>query len=137
MRAAGLTVLMSTHDMEEAGALCDRIGILHEGRIVAAGSPSELVARSSAPPRVAVRTARMMGRAEASAIPGVVSSAVEGDTWILGSADVAGTVAALVRLLEQDGNTLLNLRIRGPSLEDVFMELTGRPLSGAAGEEGP
>ena len=131
MKAAGLTVLMSTHDIGEAGALCDRVGILSEGRIVAAGSPAELVARSAATPRLAVRTARALSGAEASALQGVVSSALLGDTWLLGSADVGGTVAALSRVLERGGNTLLDLRVQGPSLEDVFMELTGRPWSGA------
>jgi len=136
MRAAGLAVLMSTHDLGEAHALCDRIGILNEGRIVAVGSPAELISRSSAVSRVAVRTARAIGSAQAPSLPGVVSSTVEGGTWLLGTRDVGGTVTALVRQLELDGNPLLDLQIRGPSLEDVFMELTGRPWPDAPREEG-
>ena len=134
MRADGLAVLMSTHDMEEARALCDRIGILNEGRIVAAGSPSGLVSRSGAIPRVAVRAARAMTRAQASALAGVVSSSAEGDTWMLGTADVGATITALMRQLERDENPLLDLQIHRPSLEDVFIELTGRPWP--AGPEG-
>ncbi len=137
MRAAGLAVLMSTHYLEEAHALCDRIGILNEGRIVATGSPAELIARSGAMPRVAVRTARAISRAEASELPGVVSCAIDGDTWLLATADAGGTVAALVRRLELGENALLDLQIRAPSLEDVFMELTGRPWADAQQEEGP
>jgi hypothetical protein len=64
----------------------------------------------------------------------VVSSSAEGDTWMLGTADVGATITALMRQLERDENPLLDLQIHRPSLEDVFIELTGRPWP--AGPEG-
>jgi len=129
LRAAGRTVLLSTHYLEEAHHLCDRIGILHEGRIVATGSPTELIARSSATPRLAVTTGRPLDRSAAAALSGVVSHESQESGWLLGTADVSKTITALVRHLESDGNTLVDLQILRPSLEDVFIELTGRPWS--------
>ncbi|HXQ80603.1 MAG TPA: ABC transporter ATP-binding protein [Opitutaceae bacterium] len=136
MRADGLAVLMSTHDLQEAHALCDRIGILNEGRIVAIGSPAELISRSGAVARVCVRTARATGLPQAPALPGVVSSTAEGDTWLLATEDVGRTVTALMSQLELEENALLDLQVRGPSLEDVFLELTGRPWPDAPGGGG-
>ena len=135
LRTAGRTVLLSTHYLEEAHHLCDRIGILHEGRIVALASPAELIARSTAKPRVAVKTGRPFDRAQAAALPGVVSSEPQENGWLLGTTEVSRTIAALVRQLEADANPLLDLQILRPSLEDVFIELTGRPWSEPAKED--
>jgi len=136
MRGGGLTVLMSTHDLEEARLLCGRIGILCEGRLAALGTPAELIGRSGAPPRLAVRTARPIARADVSALPGVVSCEGAGDTWLLGTADVGGTLAALLGQLGRGGNALLDLEVRRPTLEDAFIEVAGRPWADARPEEG-
>ena len=135
LRAEGRTVLLSTHDMEEAQRLCDRIAILNEGRIVAVASPGELVAQSRSRPRIEVRTTRVMTEAEALAIPGVTACVVaEGACWIE-TADVGGLMGALMEKLGRDQNPLLDLRIYRPSLEDVFLELTGRRWSDAEGRD--
>jgi ABC-2 type transport system ATP-binding protein len=127
LRTAGRTVLLSTHYLEEAHQLCDRVGILHEGRLIAVATPGELIARARAVPQVAVRTARPLDGALVGSLPGVVSREPQEQGWRLGTADVNQTISALVKQLESQGNELLDLQIHRPSLEDVFIELTGRP----------
>ena len=114
-KAAGCAVLLSTHYLEEAEQLCDRVGILHEGR---------LIASSRASPRVAFRTARPVDAA-ALALPGMVSCERLGDGWQIVTRDVNRTISSLAQQLGESGNEMLDLRFHRPSLEDVFLELTG------------
>jgi len=134
LRSSGQTVLLSTHYLEEAHALCDRVAILCEGRIVAAAGPAELVSRARARPRLEIRTARAITAAEASALPGVAGCRVDGNACSLETTDTGATTAALMKRLDADGNALLDIQIKRPSLEDVFIELTGRAWSGPVGE---
>jgi ABC-2 type transport system ATP-binding protein len=127
LRSAGQTVLLSTHFLEEADALCDRVAILSEGRIVAAASPAELVSRARAKPRLEIRTERPVPAAVAAALDGVAGSRVDGDRCWLETGDATGTLTALMKRLEADRNRLLDIQVHRPSLEDVFVELTGRP----------
>ena len=124
LRAEGRTVLLSTHALDEAHLLCDRLAILRGGRIVATGRPEELIARNPALPVVILRTAAPVPLAPLRALAGV--SAVEplGDGVRFQVAHVGHAVAAVVGLLERDGNELLDLRVSRPSLEDAFVELT-------------
>ena len=135
LRSEGRTVLLSTHDMEEAERLCDRIAILDRGRIVAAASPQELIAQAKARPRVEVRTARVLTEAEVLAIPGVAGCQIVGQSCWLETDDVGSLVTALTERLARDRVTLLDLRTHPASLEDVFLELTGRRWSVADGKE--
>ena len=125
-RAAGQTVLLSTHDLGEARALCDRIGILDGGRLIAVARPADLVAGGSARPRIAVRTAPPLTAAQVAALPGVVDPRPHEDGWLLGTADASRTIAGLARLLEAGAHALVDLQIVRPSLEDAYLELTGR-----------
>ncbi len=129
VRAAGQTVLLSTHDLAEAHHLCDRIGILDGGRLIAVARPAELIAGGATPPRVAVQTGRPLSAEQVSALAAVVDCQPRGDGWVLGTTDASRTIIALARLLEAGANPLLDLQIERPSLEDVFIELTGRAWS--------
>jgi ABC-2 type transport system ATP-binding protein len=135
MRASGRTVLLSTQYLEEAHHLCDRIGILHEGRIIAMARPGDLIAGASVTPRVAVRTAKPLDATQVKSLPGVVSCQPQETAWLLGTTDVNGTISGLVKLLEREENKLLDLQIQRPSLEDVFIELTGRAWSASSKED--
>jgi ABC-2 type transport system ATP-binding protein len=135
MRSAGRSILVSTHNLEEAHQLCDRIGILNEGRIVALARPGDLIAGTSHHPRIVVRTAIPLTAAEVRSLPGVVNWLPRGEGWVLGTTEVNRTVVDLVKLLESQENPLLELQIHRPSLEDVFIELTGRDWSTPAQEE--
>jgi len=129
LRTAGRTVLLSTHYMEEARSLCDRVAILSDGRIAASGSPAELISRARKKPRLEIRTTSPIASAQANALPGVVASGVDGDACWLETADTGATMTALMAQLAAAGNTLVDVQTRLPSLEDVFVELTGRPWS--------
>ncbi len=137
LRESGRAVILSTHDMEEAERLCDRIAIIDHGRIVASGSPAVLVAASRAPSRVDVRTERPLSEALARAIPGVTGFGVAGNACWVETRDAGGVVTALVRGLGAEGNALLEIRVRRPSLEDVFVEVTGRRWSEEGEGTGP
>jgi ABC-2 type transport system ATP-binding protein len=130
MRTEGRTVLLSTHDLEEAGQLCDQIAIMDGGRIIAVAPPAELIDRARAPARVIVRTAPPLASATVGSLPGVVG-AVYGDCgWILDTPAPNRLLADLVRRADEAGAELLDVELRRPSLEDVFIELTGHPWSG-------
>jgi ABC-2 type transport system ATP-binding protein len=127
MKSAGRSVLLSTHYLEEAQRLCDRIGILHEGRIIALDTPAGLIASSRASPRLSFRTARPLDSAAVAALPGASQQHLpQGDGWLLTTRDVNRTISGLVQKLQADQNEMLDLQILRPSLEDVFIELTGR-----------
>ena len=133
-KSAGHTVLLSTHYLEEAHLLCDRIGILHEGRLVATATPAALIAGARAVPRLSFRTSRPVDADLLAALPGVISPTVQGDGWTLGTRDVNRGISGLVQMLESHGNEMLDLQIHRPSLEDVFLELTGRTWTDAPPE---
>ncbi len=120
IRAAGSTIVLTTHSMEEAEALCDRVAIMDAGRVIAVGTPLALVRDLDAPVRITIPPDTMT-REQAAALPGV-DEAEETESGItLRSADAAAVLGALAR----DGR-LHGLQVRGATLEDVFLNLTGR-----------
>jgi ABC-2 type transport system ATP-binding protein len=126
MRESGRTVLLSTHDLEEAHKLCDRIGIIDKGRIIADARPADLIAGSRSNPAVAVRTARPLEESRLRSLAGVTACRQKDGGWLLGTTNVNETIIGLVRAAESEKNELMDLRVVRPSLEDVFLSLTGR-----------
>jgi ABC-2 type transport system ATP-binding protein len=124
-RAEGRSVLLTTHYIEEAEALCDHIAILHRGRIVAAGTPAELIARSPSHTCVIVRAAQRLDATALAGLPGIVAGAESGDAVSLQTRETGPAIIELIRYLERTNNELLDLEVKKPSLEDVFIELTG------------
>ncbi len=120
LRRAGRTVLMSTHDIAEAERLCDRVAVLHGGRVVLAGPPAGLVAAAAVPPVVTVRTAGPLPTAPGEPLP-------DGAGYRVPTSDVARTVAAISAACVTHGVALLDVRITNASLEDVFLQATGGP----------
>jgi ABC-2 type transport system ATP-binding protein len=128
-RSAGKAVLLTTHHIDEAQQLCDRIAIIDHGKIIASGRPDELVAQAKSPPHVSVTTTRPVAEEKLRGLPGVTGIKVEGPTATIHTTAPTRTIIELVHLIEADaGNDLLDLHTRKPSLEDVFIELTGRAL---------
>ena len=125
LREEGRTVLLTTHDTEEAHALCDTIAVLAAGRIVARGRPQDLVARNRAYPRIVLRTAEPLDAAALLALPEILSAEIVGGETRLEVEQVASAVVAVVRLLAARDNALLDLHVFQPSLEDTLIELTG------------
>jgi ABC-2 type transport system ATP-binding protein len=131
-REEGRAVFLTTHYIEEAHALCDRIAILHRGRIVASGTPDGLIARSNACTRLIVRAARPLDPVRLAALPGIIAAGPEDDgSTVLQIAETGPAIIEIVRHLAATGNDLADLQVRKPSLEDVFIELTGGEGKGA------
>jgi ABC-2 type transport system ATP-binding protein len=136
LRAEGRTVLLSTHDLEEAAQLCDRVAILDGGRIMAEAPPSELIGRARAAARVIVLTEPPQARAVVDSLPHVEGVAVAGRAWILETRAPNRVLADLVRRADEEGAELVDFELRRPTPEDVFIELTGRPWFSGGDEPG-
>ena len=126
LKSDGRSVLLSTHSLDEAHQLCDRIGILHTGRLIATGTPDELISRSSTKPRLTFRVAQPLDAAVVGALPAVTARQPHHGGWMISTSDVNRTIIGLVQTMAENGNELIDLQILRPSLEDVFLELTGR-----------
>ncbi len=129
-KADGRAILLTTHYMEEAERLCDRVAIVDRGRIIALGTPRELVASLSAEHVVEFAVGPEDGVDEAAirAVPGVCAAARRDGTWRVRVADLHRTVPALLAELHRENVQLTELRTHSATLEDVFVELTGRRL---------
>ena len=125
LRAGGTTILLATHDMAEAEVLCDRIAILLQGAIVAEGTPLEITATGGGLSKVSVRTTRGTLHQASNGFPAVDQRLTRDEYVVLFSRDIAQTVPALITAVSDNADSLLDLRVERPSLEDRFLELTG------------
>ena len=128
LRQEAKTILLTTHYIEEAERLCDRVAIIDYGRLMALGTPQELKSRSAGTTRIQVRLARADADGALARLEGVADCREFDGSYVLHSARPPQTIVALVKHLEAQGNELQSLEIASPSLEDVFIELTGRRL---------
>jgi ABC-2 type transport system ATP-binding protein len=124
LRAAGTTIVLATHDMAEAEAMTDRVAILLSGRLAAVGTPLEMTATGAGLTKVSVNTQNGRLLKEGLRVPGVSHKAVKDDYAIYYSTDIGSTVTALIEEVSRAGDTLIDLRVERPSLEDRFLELT-------------
>ena len=126
----GLSVLYTTHYMEEAERLCDRIGIIDEGRLIAEGTRRELIARLDVGDRVDVTgTGDLAAFAEAcAALPGARGADRREGTVAVGVADGGAALAGIVAAAERAGVAITAIDLVEPDLEDVFLGLTGKAL---------
>ena len=129
LRAEQRTVLLTTHYIEEAERLCDRVAIVDHGQIVALGTPRELVSRSGSGTRLEVRVAKPVALDELRRLEAVHDCREADGAYWLHAEVVAKALVALIHFLEAQDNTLTDLHISQPSLEDVFVELTGRKMN--------
>ena len=122
------TVLLTTHYIEEAERLCDRVAIVDYGRVIATGTPRELKQKSAGTTRIEVRLAKPIMDGALIRLEGVADCRAFEGTYVLHSRRPPQTIVALVKQLEDEQNELQSLEMFSPSLEDVFIELTGRRL---------
>jgi ABC-2 type transport system ATP-binding protein len=130
----GGTVLLTTHYMDEAEVLCDRVAIVDRGKVIALDTPRALIASLGAEHVVvfACTEPTMTPAVEAlRSLPGVRDARPEDDAWALATSEVHLTVPALLARLEQGGASLSQLTTHSATLEDVFVGLTGRHLRDA------
>lgn len=128
MKRDGRAVLLTTHYIEEAEQLCDRIAIIDRGRIIATGEPRDLIAGSRTTFSVFIQTTRPIDRDSLADLTGVAELTCTDRNARFRSDDVKQTLSELIELLDAEGNELAELTVRKATLEDVFIELTGRNL---------
>ncbi len=134
INAMGTTVFLTTQYLEEADRLCDRVAIIDEGRIVAAGTPEELKSRLGHDVvSVALDGADATAtRAAVGELPGLDRVVVERDALALYVQDGPALLAEVVRRLDREGIRVGPIAVARPSLDDVFLQATGRRLEGDA-----
>ena len=128
LRREKKTVLLTTHYIEEAERLCDRVAIVDHGKIIKTGTPRELKQSSAGTTRIEVRLARPATEAALRGLDGVSDFRTMGDVYVLYASRAPQAIVSLVKHLEADNNELQTMEMYSPSLEDVFIELTGRRL---------
>jgi len=120
----GVTVFLTTHNMEEANQLCDRVAIINGGKIVAIDSPERLRARSSGLHSVVVSFDKPINGKEMSRIPTVLEVVKMGDKMKLYTSEPGFVVPSLVDFARSKGLKIVSLNTLAPSLEDVFVKLS-------------
>jgi ABC-2 type transport system ATP-binding protein len=128
LRTEGKTVLMTTHYIEEAHDLCDRIAIIDGGRIVATDTPANLIANSKTKPVIQLQADRPIEAEAIARVAGLESVEWTGDRGRFRTAHIGATLVDVVKLLEARGAEIVDLQVHKPTLEDVFIELTGSSL---------
>ncbi|HEY7893767.1 MAG TPA: ABC transporter ATP-binding protein [Gemmatimonadaceae bacterium] len=129
-RAAGRTIVLTTHYMDEAERLCDRVAIMDHGKVIALGTPRELI-RARRAEHVVTFTAPNASRIDVPAlraVDGVLDVRAEDGGYQLDVAELHRAVPALLSELTQRGIQMSELRTHSATLEDVFVSLTGRHL---------
>jgi len=130
LRREQRTILLTTHYIEEAEKLCDRVAIIDEGRIIAMGTPREIQDRTLASSTIEIECAKPLNGATLPQWPEAEKTTVdERRTRIsVTSRKPARVVVELVKWLDAQGIELADIRIKRPSLEEAFIELTGKSL---------
>ena len=135
LKARGRTVLLTTHYMEEAARLCDRVAVVDHGKVIALGTPKSLIASLGAEHVIefAVDDAanERVVESHLRVLPSVEAVAREAGTWRLTVREVHRAVPALLAMLSERGAEPTQLTTHHATLEDVFMSLTGRRLRDA------
>ena len=134
-KSRGRTVMLTTHYMDEAERLCDRVAIVDHGRIIAQGSPAALILEVGGEHVIdfSLDVEHPVSDAELKALPTVRTVQVDGHHYSLSVGEPHTTLPALLHLIQQHGSRLAALTTRTATLEDVFVTLTGRHLRDGEG----
>ncbi len=124
LRTAGTTIILATHDMAEAEEMSDRVAILLGGHIATVGTPREITATGAGLTKVSVRTQGTSLSGPDATFPAVSREVHEGDYSIFFSTDIGPTVTAIIAHVGNHDDSLIDLRVERPSLEDRFLEIT-------------
>ena len=124
LQASGTTIILATHDMAEAEEMSDRVAILLNHKIVTTGTPLEITATGAGLTKVSVRTGNGSLADPTIVFPAVNQYAIKDEYNIYFSTNTGPTVSAIIAHIETCGDTLIDLRVERPSLEDRFLEIT-------------
>jgi len=125
LQTSGSTIILATHDMAEAEKMADRVAILLRGRIAADGTPRELTATGAGLTKVSVCTEGTSLSEPGLTFPAVSQQAFKDEYTVYYSTNPGPTVSAIIAHIQAQGDTLIDLRVERPSLEERFLEITG------------
>ena len=124
----GKTIVITTHYMDEAEVLCDRIAVMDHAHIVAMDDTQNLLKMPGLDSTVVFKTHDNVNFAELKSLPGVIDTRQDGSEFTLVTSNPQGTLTALFAYAAKSNFRVLDLQLRQPTLEDVFLKLTGHGL---------
>lgn len=128
LKRQGKTIFLTTHYMEEAERLCDRVAIIDRGQIIATGPPRDLIERFFRERAIEFAKPKSFAGEDLQELPGVLRIQEDDERVTLYSKEASQTVAALLNLAAANGTSLEDITVRRATLEDVFLKLTGRRI---------
>ena len=128
LKHEGRTVLLTTHYMDEAEALCDRIGIMDHGQILQLGSPRELIATLNQPSYAELEFSGAAPDAREFTLQSGFAAEVKAQHWMVALQDPKRDLQQILSCIEKLNLPMQQLHVRRASLEDVFLQRTGRSL---------
>jgi ABC-2 type transport system ATP-binding protein len=128
LKEQGKTIMLTTHFMDEAQILCDRIAIMDNGEIIALDTAAHLIDRLGAQATIDCKLNNHTAAADLKMLPAVIKIRQSAERFVIFTAEMQPTLEALLQYANQRGITLTELQVSTPTLEDVFLELTGRQL---------
>jgi len=135
LQANGTTIILATHDMAEAEEMSDRVAILLNHKLATIGTPMEITATGAGLTKVSVHTKNASLSDLAITFPAVQQRVSRDEYDILYSTDIGPTVSAVISQIEIKGDTLIDLRVERPSLEDRFLEITSHNAASNGGSQ--
>ncbi len=128
LAATGVAILVASNQVDEVEAMCERVAFLHRGRLVALGTPESFVSSLEGTRRIVATLRNPVEYGALAAVPGVERVTTEGRDLVVHCAERPGIVAEVVAGLVDAGGDITDLAVRRPSLEDVYVKLTGEAL---------
>ncbi|MCP4606995.1 MAG: ABC transporter ATP-binding protein, partial [Proteobacteria bacterium] len=133
LQAQGTTIILATHDMAEAEEMSDRVAILLNQKLAAIGTPMEITATGAGLTKVSVHTQDGSLSDPTITFPAVKQRVSKDEYDIFFSTDIGPTVSAIIARIEAQKDTLIDLRVERPSLEDRFLEITSATTTSNGG----
>lgn len=133
LQAEGTTIILATHDMAEAEEMSDRVAILLNQKLATIGTPMAITATGAGLTKVSVRTKDGRLSDPTITFPAVRQHVCKDEYDIFFSSDIGPTVSAMIARIEAEGDTLIDLRVERPSLEDRFLEITDARITSNGG----
>jgi len=132
LAASGVAVLLASNQVDEVEAMCDRVAFLHRGKLAELGTPEEFVSSLEGKRRIVTTLRNPVEYRELERVPGVERVVSEGRDLVIQCEERAGIVADVVAGIVRAGGDITDLAVRRPSLEDVYVKLTGEALKDEA-----